>query len=888
MLCCGQFTEDNKWYRGKITGVEKGGLVEVHFVDFGNYEKLPLARVKKLQTEFLKLPTQAIKCALTKISPCHQDLLSDDVMNRFEELTLDKELVMMADKYDEVSGSFVVVLLDTTEGKNLDIGSDLQTIMAPCTTREEARIIAAQVQPGTKERVFVSSASSPSKFFCQLLKSSDSLDELMNEMFEYYENLTAQQEEMTKPSVGEFCAAKFTLDDGWYRAKVIDVQGSNISVLYIDYGNSETVSLSRLKVLNSKFHSLAGQAIECSLSGNVRDLFDNTFLELVSEKEFTARILTVKSLVAEVDLVSKDTNQSVSSILVNASPTSSSSRITQVQWKPGDAVDVFIPFAESTQKFFCHASAHSAELDELMNRLEESYSSSVENVSTLKAGSLCVAWYDAWYRAKVELVQGKHVTVNFIDYGDTATISLDNVRTIKPEFSSLPAQAIQCCLKGFMANPGPEHFRELVAEQEFKAQVISAKSGGVYEVDLVPADGSASLSQTLSKELQPSVSQSLSVAYIQLKHGDKVDVFIPFVDSAQKFFCQLSQNSNDLDDLMIRLEEHYSSDQEIITSISVGSFCVARYEDGGWYRAQITQVQGNSIEVFYIDYGDAATIPLSNVRSLTPEFSSLPAQAVNCCLKGFSSNQGPENFKDLVIEMEFKAQVTGVKSQNTYEVELLSKDGTSIFTSRTLSSEMETAEQPSSVGIIQLKPGDKVDVFIPFVDSAQKFFCQLSQNSSDLDDLMIRLEEHYSSDQESLTSISVGSFCVARYEDGGWYRAQVTQVQGNSIAVFYIDYGDTATIPLSSIRSLKPQFSSLPAQAVNCCLKGCSANQEPETFKDLVCEQEFKLQVHGSQHPGFYEVELFSEDGSKLFSESLRSETDKGTVSAIQCILILF
>ena len=44
-----------------------------------------------------------------KSVPTHKDLLSDEVMTRFEELTLDKELVMMADKFNEVSGTFAVV-----------------------------------------------------------------------------------------------------------------------------------------------------------------------------------------------------------------------------------------------------------------------------------------------------------------------------------------------------------------------------------------------------------------------------------------------------------------------------------------------------------------------------------------------------------------------------------------------------------------------------------------------------------------------------------------------------------------------------------------------------------------------------------------------------------
>lgn len=42
-----------------------------------------------------------------------------------------------------------------------------------------------------------------------------------------------------KPKKGDICAAKFTLDNEWYRAKVEKIQGNNVSVLYIDYGNRE-------------------------------------------------------------------------------------------------------------------------------------------------------------------------------------------------------------------------------------------------------------------------------------------------------------------------------------------------------------------------------------------------------------------------------------------------------------------------------------------------------------------------------------------------------------------------------------------------------------------------------------------------------------------------
>lgn len=41
------------------------------------------------------------------------------------------------------------------------------------------------------------------------------------------------------PKRGNVCAARYSLDDHWYRAKVEKVQDDKVAVLYIDYGNRE-------------------------------------------------------------------------------------------------------------------------------------------------------------------------------------------------------------------------------------------------------------------------------------------------------------------------------------------------------------------------------------------------------------------------------------------------------------------------------------------------------------------------------------------------------------------------------------------------------------------------------------------------------------------------
>ena len=47
-------------------------------------------------------------------------------------------------------------------------------------------------------------------------------------------------------SAGSLCAAQFTLDDQWYRAKVCQVVGPDAyEVEFVDYGNSEVLPRQR-------------------------------------------------------------------------------------------------------------------------------------------------------------------------------------------------------------------------------------------------------------------------------------------------------------------------------------------------------------------------------------------------------------------------------------------------------------------------------------------------------------------------------------------------------------------------------------------------------------------------------------------------------------------
>lgn len=88
------FSDDNLWYRARISQVIDQQFVELCFIDFGNCERVPLGKVKTISPHLLQLPPQAICCSLPSIIPVSGGKVwPDDAMERFIDLTMNKKLL---------------------------------------------------------------------------------------------------------------------------------------------------------------------------------------------------------------------------------------------------------------------------------------------------------------------------------------------------------------------------------------------------------------------------------------------------------------------------------------------------------------------------------------------------------------------------------------------------------------------------------------------------------------------------------------------------------------------------------------------------------------------------------------------------------------------------
>ncbi|OAL36070.1 hypothetical protein AYO20_04732 [Fonsecaea nubica] len=142
----------------------------------------------------------------------------------------------------------------------------------------------------------------------QIGAGTASLTELMNAFKSFHLNKANDQPLPGPPKVGDIVAAKFTVDDQWYRARVrrVDRDGKKVDLIYLDYGNSETVPWTRLRPLTQPQFStqkLKPQATDAVLS----------FLQLPTAEQylrdtvdFIAEQTDGRELVANVDYIAPE------------------------------------------------------------------------------------------------------------------------------------------------------------------------------------------------------------------------------------------------------------------------------------------------------------------------------------------------------------------------------------------------------------------------------------------------------------------------------------------------------------------------------------------------------------------------------------------------------
>lgn len=142
----------------------------------------------------------------------------------------------------------------------------------------------------------------------QVGSGTSALTELMSAFRSFHINKANDTPLPGPPKAGDFVASRFTEDNEWYRAKIRrnDREKQQAEVLYIDYGNSETVPWSRLRPLSQpqfsiqKLRAQASDAVLSFLQFPAASEYLDDAVGFIGDQTFD------RQLVANVDFVSSE------------------------------------------------------------------------------------------------------------------------------------------------------------------------------------------------------------------------------------------------------------------------------------------------------------------------------------------------------------------------------------------------------------------------------------------------------------------------------------------------------------------------------------------------------------------------------------------------------
>ncbi|NXH30883.1 TDR15 protein, partial [Myiagra hebetior] len=394
--------------------------------------------------------------------------------------------------------------------------------------------------------------------------------------------------------------------------------------------------------------------------------------------------------------------------------------------------------------------------------------------------------------------------------------------------------------------------------------------------------------------------------------GSKENVKITGAVSPNKFYCQIQKWQKELENLTGAMHLYYEAltGENTTSCDSLGLLCAAKRQNGQWHRGVIKQLLPDLVEVWFMDFGITEAVPPSCIRKLKAEFLTLPMISLPCALSCFGSQD------ETVIKFQLKELTQALIGQTSVCVHVDLYNNTERLYYITLQKQnlLINAEHPENqketatpgVSLLETKArsialnykpspersnssknysGNKdtktclpewdislfshckseemqmnsfYGAFVVYVINPSDFWIQTCRYQNEFQALMKNIACTYSQcrdDEMVLKKPEPGLLCCARYSrDGCYYRAVVTKVFRVSIMVYFLDFGNTDTVPSHNVKTLLPEFSHLPALAM-CCSLACTfpvdgvwVKKETDFFKNVVLNKPLLLHVIGKQN----------------------------------------
>uniref|UniRef100_T1J3I9 Tudor domain-containing protein 7 n=1 Tax=Strigamia maritima TaxID=126957 RepID=T1J3I9_STRMM len=505
--------------------------------------------------------------------------------------------------------------------------------------------------------------------------------------------------------VGERYAAHF--DGCWHRVTVMSLHTNKVLCKFIDNGDYDYVDSTSIQTLKPELLELEDQAVEFQLQG-LEEYAEHPTSFLALQDECGKIFVAIKHRGNPKSIVLYDTSQDDENENINVKIKSKilEGDITPALPNTGIVCDkpVYISHVLSNGNIYVQIQNECYDfVEELLTSIRKNCdaipSVTTENVRLGEANY--IAKYDGeWYRARNDGFDGDQMKVFFIDFGNSETVPIGNIKNLLPVdeiLPKLPPLAFKCKLFGVPPsenldwNQAATHkLSELALDERVLLKVvIPATSETIPAVEifkrLQPDNQLIAIKETLNLDMdlfwpkitgcnsispEPELNMNILKPPELPNVGCYMNVQVSLTASPWNFRCQLYDTFMSFEELTEDMQKYYDKQENLVTmeakSIKTGRFFACKHlEDKLWYRVQVKGYDAtiSVMSLYYIDFGDTVVATLNEIQPLINSFKTLPYQAIFCKLFGVSPTNKdwrPEDcvrFQQLVEKKMFVAEV---------------------------------------------------------------------------------------------------------------------------------------------------------------------------------------------------------------------------------------
>ena len=655
--------------------------------------------------------------------------------------------------------------------------------------KEEVKFLHEDISVPTNEHAICTHVDSLHEVFVQLTKYQDKFDELSEKAQIYCIEQSAILKEAGK---GSSCLAKFSEDEQWYRAEVIENMNDSVKVHFIDYGNTDIVLLENTRALSEEFVSLPATSIKCHLHDVHEEDIDVTaavrwLKENLIEEEVKVEIVGVVDDAYDCILrkVSAD-DETINDQLYN--------EFELAAEEHEEAVSVNKASENAGEMLQSTETGTGVQLDEIEREQAEDEAGSIDKSITDEGDGKA----DEMYIGKLNQETPKLGVKDSVKCTHIESLNCISIQLLehREKFEEISEKISSFCEK---ATNLPERFERgllCLAKSEdnqwYRAEFIEISNDNV-EVHFIDYGNTETVLKENTRPIKKEFA-SLPAMSITCQLHDVHDSDIDVEKAEEWLHENLIEHEIDVE-IIGKIDESYDV---IITrkneKVSVNDLLYEKFE-----------MQEEASTSFADDVGGTGNDDNDSSAGDSVKLPSLHSK-LNCDAAEFTPSFGSIS----------KSQPTEIESRD-------------------------------------IESGSTFKMHLSFQVSPSLFWCQFDDSGDNLLNLMAEIENYYGeNDVPSFDFMpKVGTICCAQFsEDHQWYRGQIYEIFDEATClIHFIDYGNTEGVELCNIKELKSQFFGLTKQAIKCSLHGVKpvdgewSKEAVDEFEDVCADRLLDVEV---------------------------------------------